>query len=57
MKGNAVRISKFTFTYHDLAYRVRENMLNALQPYDRNMNGLFEEKEIVEALIGILNED
>jgi len=42
MRGNATRVSKFNFTYHNLAYRVRENMLNALQPYDKNMNGLFE---------------
>lgn len=43
MRGNAVRVNKFNFTYHDLAYRVRENMLIALQPYDHNFNGLFEE--------------
>ena len=36
MKGNSFLVNKFTFTYHDLAYRVRDNMRNALTLYDRN---------------------
>lgn len=42
MKGTTTRVSRFNFTYHDLAYKVRENMLQALQPFDKNFNGLFE---------------
>ncbi len=41
MKGNLVRYKKFTFTNNDLAYRTRQNMHNALIPYDDNGNGLF----------------
>ena len=57
MKVNTLRYSKFTFSDHSLAYKVRENMMNALVPYDNNDNGLFEEPEIVRALVDILDED
>lgn len=54
MKGT---IQRFTFSDHTLAIKVRSQVYDSLAKYDFNRNGLFEEDEIRQALIEILNED
>lgn len=46
MKNNIVRYQKFNFSNHELAYKVRHNMHNALLKFDDNNNGLFDQEEI-----------
>lgn len=54
---NIRKYNKFTFANYDYAYHVRGKMLESLKRFDINGNQLFEEDEIKQALVAILNED
>lgn len=48
---------KFTFSDYGFSHFVRDRMMEILREYDANNNALFEEEEIKNALIAILNEN
>lgn len=48
---------KFKFSNFDFAIEVRKRMLEALAPFDKNRNKYFEEREITDALVQLLQED
>jgi Ca2+-binding EF-hand superfamily protein len=48
---------KFQFSNYDFAIEVRKRMLQALTPFDKNRDNLFDEKEITDALVQLLKEN
>ena len=53
----SVRVRQLSFSDHSLAVRVREAVLNLLVPFDTDQDLQFDEQEISNALMGILNEN
>lgn len=50
-------VQKFNFSDYSFARKVRARVLELLIPYDKDQNKQFDEKEIQDALIGLLKED